>query len=100
MTVPKRRLACNCPTCATRCFRTFRGVFYCAVCVRWFDPKPLSLPVTRVKRGRGRPLQFGERTQRYQVTIPARVAQQLRRLGAGSLSRGVRAAARKALRKD
>lgn len=47
--------------------------------------------VKQRKRARGRPLQFGERAQRYQITIPPKDARVIRKVGAGSLSAGVRA---------
>jgi hypothetical protein len=43
----------------------------------------------RKKRGRGRPSLTGETGERYQVTIPPRVARLWRKVGNGSISAGV-----------
>jgi hypothetical protein len=51
--------------------------------------------VTATKRPLGRPSFTGVAGARYQITIPSAIADKLRKLGDGSLSRGVIKAAAK-----
>ncbi len=50
---------------------------------------------TPIKRPRGRPPLFEEPTRRYQVRLPASVAERLRVLGNRSLSQGIVKVARR-----
>jgi hypothetical protein len=43
----------------------------------------------KTKRTRGRPIAGQQRTQKFQVTLEPRIAEILRQLGNGNLSRGI-----------